>query len=212
MASSEVKKIFLGPKGTNSILFALVLVPNFIAALLEGISFAMILLAFTMIGADSRAGFSSSWLQSLPSLSAWISTLTSAQAFTFFISAAVVLQVLRSLFTYFGAVASIFLGTRMQIEAQHKVYSQILNFSFPFVSRYKVGELVEYTSTPATMIRLVMDELNKGVVSVLAILASLIVMFFLSPSRTQKNLSAGGHRRSYRKLVAPSPQKPPSRR
>lgn len=201
MASSEVKKIFLGPKGTNGILFALVLLPNLIAALLEGISFAMILLAFSMLGADSRPDLSTSWLQAFSILAVWLKTLSSAEAFTFFISIAIGLQVLRSLFTYFGAVASIFLGTRMQIEAQHKVYRQILNFSFPFVSRYKVGDLVEYTSTPATMIRIVMDELNKGVVSVLAIFASLTVMFFLSPSLTWLALGVFGCLGLFQKLV-----------
>lgn len=184
MASSEVKKIFLGSKGKNCILFVLVLIPNFIAALLEGISFSMILLAFSMLSPGARPDFSATWFNTFPSLSAWLDALPYAKAFTFFISAAILLQVLRSLFTYFGSIASIFLGTRMQIEAQHKVYQQILSFSFPFVSRYKVGDLVEYTTTPGTVIRVIMNELNQGVVSILAILSSIIVMFLLSPSLT----------------------------
>lgn len=184
MASSEVKKILFGPGGRNGVLFGLILLPNLFAALLEGISFGMILFAFSMLSAESRLNFHTTWFGSFPAWATWTDTLGSAEAFTFFVSLAILLQVLRSLFTYLGSVASVFLGTRMQIEAQHKVYEQILNFSFPFVSRYKVGDLVEYTSTPATMIRVVMDELNKGVVSLLAIAASLVVMFILSPSLT----------------------------
>src|SRR5579883_2729190 len=161
MAFPEVLKIFLGPKGRNSFLFGLVLLPNFFAALLEGLSFSMILLAFSMLSPDSRLDFGLTWLKTFPSFADWLNLRTSVEAFILFICAAIVLQILRSLFTYFGAIASVFLGTRMQIEAQHKVYEQILSFSFSFVSRYKVGDLVEYTNTPATMVRVVMDELNK---------------------------------------------------
>ncbi len=201
MAASEVKKIFLGPKGTNTVLFGLVLLPNLVAALLEGISFAMILLAFSVLRTEGRPDFNLSWIHVSTNMISWLEALSAAEAFTVFISGAIGLQVLRSLFTYFGAIASIFLGTRMQIEAQHKVYRQILNFSFPFVSRYKVGELVEYTNTPTTMIRVVMDELNKGVVSILAILASLTVMFFLSPSLTWLALAVFGCLGLFQKLV-----------
>lgn len=180
----EVKKIFLGPKGKNCVLFVLVLLPNLLAALLEGVSFTAILIAFSMLSPDSRPDFSASWLSSVPALTIWLNALSYAKAFTFFISVAIVLQALRSLFAYFGSVATVFLGTRMQVEGQRKVYEQIFNFSFPFVSRYKVGDLVEYTTTTSTMIRVLMGELNQSIVSVLAIAASIVVMFLLSPSLT----------------------------
>ncbi len=185
MALPEVRKIFFGHKGKNALLFGLILLPNFLAALLEGISFGMLLFAFSMLSSESRIHMQTTWVQTLfPTVSMWIDTLSSSEAFTFFTSLAILLQVTRSFFTYLGSVASVFLGTRMQVEAQRKVYEQIFKFSFAFVSRYKVGDLVEYMNTPATMMRVVMDELNKGITSLLAIMASLTLMFILSPSLT----------------------------
>lgn len=176
----ETRAIFFGKNRKNLVQFILVTIPNTAAALLEGLSFAFILLSLKGLDSGSTLDLHSYPLLSLPKVSQWLHTLNSHQLFTLFISTAIVMQILRSLLTYVGQVLNLSLATNIQIEAQQKVYEQIFQFSFPFVSRYKVGDLLEYTKIPATLTNTIMDHTNKAIVSGLAILASFGIMLMIS--------------------------------
>lgn len=159
-------------------LFFCVLVPNFFAALLEGISFSLILLAFTTISSDSAERVPAFLKGSF--ISTWIQSVDKQKAFTIFLIGAILFQILRSALTYVGQIFSTFLGTSIQIEAQQQVYQQIMRMSFPCVSRYKAGDLVEYARIPATLIHVIMDACNRILISALTIIASTCVLLALS--------------------------------
>ncbi|MBS3905162.1 MAG: ABC transporter ATP-binding protein [Simkania sp.] len=180
LPSHAIREIFLGPKRKNIILFSGVLIPNFLAALLEGLSFTLILLAFTALNGGGKTDWNSYPFISVLSISRWLDLLSSQQVFTLCIILAITLQALRSGLNYIGQVISTVLSTRIQTEAQRRVYQQILQFSFPCVSHYKVGDLAEYAKTPAVLIHVVMDALNRIIVSALAILVSMIMMLAFS--------------------------------
>lgn len=156
---------------------------NTLAALFEGISFSLILVALTALGGDSSQ-LSSHPLFSLPFVSSYLHSLPANQAFIFFIVLAIVSQILRSALTYAGQVGTMFLGIKIQTELQEKIYRQILRFSFPYVNRYKVGDLLEYAKIPSLLVSLLIDPFNRGIVSLFTILASFAIMLFLSSSLT----------------------------
>lgn len=173
---SSIKSIAFGKKGKNLILFCIILVPNLIAAFFEGLSFGIILLALKALSnsADSPAF-------PVPFLHAWTRSLSAQQTFVFFIVLAIISQILRGALTYIGRIAALFLGTRIQTEAQIKVYQQILRFSFPFVNRYKTGDLLEYAKIPSLLVGNLMDPLNLAIISAFTVIASFGMMLFLSP-------------------------------
>ncbi len=177
---APIREIFLGSRNQNVFLFGMVLLPNFLAALMEGLSFTSILLALTVLSEGLQVNFGNYPFLSGSTISGWLATFSLQETFTLFIILAIVLQVIRSGLNYIGQLASTLLSTRMQIEAQKKVYEQILRLSFSCVSRYKVGDLIEYAKTPAILIHLIMNTLNNAIVASLAIVASIGVMLLLS--------------------------------
>jgi ATP-binding cassette subfamily B protein/subfamily B ATP-binding cassette protein MsbA len=173
----EIKKLLVGSNKKNLPRFALVLIPNLLAAISEGGSFALILFAFNILGGNNPSpalGFLPQRILSLPS----------PQLFVLFVIGAIILQIVRSGLSYIGQVGAMFLGTSIQLEMQKKVYGQILSLTFPCVSHYKAGDLLEYVKIPALIVGVVMNPLNQGIISALAITASAGVMMFLSPALT----------------------------
>lgn len=167
--------LFANSKKVTSI-FAISLICNLGAAALEGASFAWILMAF-----DSLSGTSQhQW----PFLQRLVEGYSTEKSFVFFTGLAVVSQMMRSIFAYFGQITNTFVSTAIQIILQKRVYSQILRFSFPFVSRYKVGDLVEYAKSPMMTIAPMMQTGNQVLISFFTILVSLWAMFVLSPTLT----------------------------
>lgn len=179
-----VRSSFLRTLFTNPFPFTWILLLNLFAAVLEGASFGFILLALSSLGSQTALQphilpFSNaSWLAD------YIARLSPEEIFTRGIILAVLTQILRSAFNYCAQIATTAMSANWQIFLQKRIYEQILRLSFSCASRYKVGDLVEYARTPATMLYPVMDHSNKALVAFLAILALIGTMFFLSPLLT----------------------------
>ncbi len=158
-------------------MFGVILVPNILAGLLEGISFGCVLLSFSSLSGNTDLNNS---LFSNEVLKTWIDSTSSQELFVFFLAAALFLQIARSALTYVGQIAAILLATRIQITAQKSVYQQILSFTFPCVSQYKIGDLIEYAKIPTTLVSVIVDAANSSIVAAFAIAASISMMFYLS--------------------------------
>lgn len=174
LRNSPVVATFLGRGNRNVLRLISIITPNFLAMLLEGVSFGCILLAFTVIsGGDYE--------KNIPLVKDLVHTMTRQQAFIAFTLGAIILQILRSSLTYAARILATALSMRVQIDMQRRIYKQILRFSFPFVSRYKVGDLLDYAQAPSQCIGVVIDAFHSVTVSVFAVLISLGIMFYLSP-------------------------------
>ncbi len=177
---THIKRLFLGEKGKNLLSFLLVLIPNGISAVFEGLSFGFILVALKAFNQQAQEnipflfGFLNDRLHSLPS----------QDAFILFLGLAIVLQVLRSALSYGGGVAMMIIGMQIQINAQMEVYRQILSLTFPCASKYKTGDLLEYARIPATLIGSLLDPLNQLVVSIFTVIVSFGMLLVLSPILT----------------------------
>ncbi|PIS02121.1 MAG: hypothetical protein COT85_07005 [Chlamydiae bacterium CG10_big_fil_rev_8_21_14_0_10_42_34] len=172
-----IRGIFLGEKGKNLFVFGLILIPNILAGLLEGLSFGCILLSFSALSGNNALDHPF-FLH--PIIFNWIASFNTRELFVFFLAAALLLQAFRSALTYIGQITAILLATRIQIDTQKRVYQQILSLTFPCVSKYKIGDLVEYAKIPSILIPTVMDAANCSIVAAFTICASIGVMFFLS--------------------------------
>ena len=161
--------IFTGSKYRHVALFLFVLIPNVVAALLEGVSFALILAALSVLSAHP-----------IPWLPAFF--LEQKNAFLFLVIFAVGAQAVRSAVCAIALYANTVLSLRLQEEAQRLIYQKIFQLSYRCVSEYKIGDLAEYAKTPAVIINVIMDNANKFLVSSLMIVSTLLFMFALNAS------------------------------
>lgn len=183
MKLSPLSSIFLGHKMKNLWFFVAIMIPNFISALLEGGSFAFILLAFSQFAGGVDA-FSS---LNIPLFKHWINNFSFSsqfQAFITWILFAVFLQIIRSGLVFFTAYVTSKLSLKIQSISQTRVFSQILRLSFPCVSRYRLGDLAEYAKTPSTFIPPLMDALNRAINAILMAFAAFYLMILISPGLT----------------------------
>lgn len=166
--------------------FLIIMVPNLISAVLEGASFASILVAFSQFAQTDNV------LPSFPLIQDLIQKLnfcSPMQAFIAWIFIAVLLQAFRSSLVFLTSYLTSSLSLRIQSAAQTKVYRQILRLSFPCVNRYRIGDLAEYMKTPSTFIPLFMDAMQRFINASLMALASLYLMFRISFSLTSITLT-----------------------
>jgi ATP-binding cassette, subfamily B, bacterial MsbA len=183
MSKSPLLLLFLGKKMRNLWFFLATLIPTFVSAILEGASFASILLAFSQFTQNTDV---------LPALNFAIVQkciqsmyfLTPLRAFVSWILIAVFLQALRSSLVFWTSYLFANLSLRIQSDIQHRVYRQILRMSFPCINRYRLGDLAEYAKTPSTFIPLFMNGIQQFITASLMCLASLYLMFNISFSLT----------------------------
>jgi ATP-binding cassette subfamily B protein/subfamily B ATP-binding cassette protein MsbA len=181
---SPLASIFLGKNGRNVWAFLTIMIPNLLAAVLEGVSFVCILIAFSRFAEDDQAAASIQQVPFLEVFSSSFSSLSPFQALIFWILIAIALQAIRSSVAFFSSYLTSRLSLRVQTETQTRVYSQIFRLSFPCVNKYRLGDLAEYAKTPSTFIAPFMHSINGIVSSSLMSLVSVGLMFKLSMKLT----------------------------
>jgi ATP-binding cassette, subfamily B, bacterial MsbA len=172
-------KIFVGPKYRNGRYLFLILIPHLISAVLEGASFAFILLAFSAMEGNPAHN-----LAALPFVKDLISSYSGMQLFYLYILAAILLQAFRSLITYVALYGTSLLALKIQTETQRAVYQQIFKFTYSFLSKYKIGDLSEYIKNPSITIPVFFDFSNRFLVSSFMSIGLLFVLYFISPVLT----------------------------
>lgn len=186
---SPIWHLFVGEGWGNSLLFFINISMNFFAALMEGLSFGFILLAFQSLNVHSIFDFNfiPDFLKTF--IEAKILTHEASYAFIFFVILAICSQACRSGFGYFSQYMIYFLTLRIQTKAQFGVYEQILRMSYACVNKYKIGDLMKYTEAPSTFIIVIMNNINTFLNSLFIALALLVFMFHISSTLTLFALS-----------------------
>jgi ATP-binding cassette subfamily B protein/subfamily B ATP-binding cassette protein MsbA len=143
---------------------------NLAAACLEGVSFGLLLLAFASLGGVAQDALV---------LAAYLPGYFAHWSFVELVIGAIALQGVRSAFSYLGQVLTTRLSIRMQMEAEKRIYRQVLSMTLACVGRYKAGDLADYAHTPAKITSL-LDSLNRSLVALLHILALTALLCTLS--------------------------------
>jgi len=173
MSSNRLFNIVIGKKGVNLWIFSSLVLFSFIAALLEGVSFGFLLTAFS--------GLQSNGMGHLTLLKRLF--LPEVQGIRLFITStilAIIFQMLRSGVCYLSTIFSTQFGCNIQGKIQSEIYNQILSFSYGFISRQKVGELIENARSPVTFTHPMLEGINRLLVSVLTALVIVVLMINLS--------------------------------
>ncbi len=168
---------------------------NLLQAAAEGATLGVMFLAVDLLSRPE--GSSINWsskpiLGSLPQLGELLNSLPRNQMFLILLALAVLLKLGQSLAMYVGSVAVGYYANRTSARLTAMLHSQILGFSFPCSSRYRVGDLQYINGMgPSTVI----SEINivSGLVMNLLMMATyLVVLISLSPWLLVAAVAMGG--------------------
>ncbi len=179
LLTSPLWILFWGRNYRNAFRYSLVFLTNLFAACLEGVSYAFILIAFSVISKNQVIDFSSYKLLLKFHINDFLAQLSQIQMFAGFIILAIGLQVIRSGLSFCTSYYSIIISYKLLKRAQIKIYKQIFRMTYSFVNRYKMGDLVEYIRTPANYFGTLMDHLNKCILHSIMVLICFGMMLWL---------------------------------
>lgn len=151
---------------------------SLVEAFSEGATLAVLFVAVGLLTEASPAIGSSAG----PLVGLWLlQQLAPQTAFLLLLTLAVLLQALQSLARYGSAVANGYFGARCKALVTGQIHSQILAFSYPCASHYKVGDLTDYAAQGPDAISNQIYLLGQLVMNGLLLLAYLVVLVGLSP-------------------------------
>jgi ATP-binding cassette, subfamily B, bacterial MsbA len=159
------------------------LISSLMAAFCEGASLAVVFLAVEVLspppeGLNWAANHLVGWW---PALVAWLNEQTATMLFISLLALAVLLQAVQSLARFLNQVSVSYFAARCKALVTARIHSQVLHFSFPCASGYKVGDLTNHAGTGPEAIRQQI-ELSSGVfVNLLLIATYLAVLVSISP-------------------------------
>ena len=164
-------------------LLALNLGSSLVEAATEGATLAVVFLAVEVLSAP-EAGFN--WatnplLNWWPAAAAWLNGLPATAVFLSLLALAVLLQALQSLSRFLNQVSVGYFAARCNALVTARIHSQVLNFSFPCASGYKVGDLTNHAGTGPEAIRIQIELTSTLLVGVLLIATYLTVLVGISP-------------------------------
>lgn len=183
-------QVIIGKNNANLLWFLGVFVASVVSAALEGVSFGVLLLGF-----KSANGGLVSENRLITSLYEWIGAHGGSganQMFFKFTLLSLVFQMFRCVFSILSALLTSSVSIRIQKVAQEKVYNQIFQLAYPFVSKYKVGDLIDHAKNPASVIPLSLDLMNRIFVSFSLFLGLLLMMFLISINLTIVTIACFG--------------------
>lgn len=164
-------------------LIALNLGSSVLEAFSEGATLAVVFLAVEVLSAPANTSFD--WggnplVGWWPSAVAWLNQLPSTALFISLLGLAVLLQTVQSLTQFVNLVSVGYFAARCRALVTARIHAQILSFSFPCASRYKIGDLTDYSGTGPAAIRQRIELTNQLLVALLLIATYLAVLVGIS--------------------------------
>jgi len=156
---------------------------SLVEAATEGATLAVVFLAVEVLSAPA-AGFN--WAINplvawWPAAAAWLNSLPATAMFLSLLALAVLLQALQSLSRFLNKVSVGYFAARCRALVTARIHSQVLSFSFPCASVYKVGDLTNHAGTGPEAIRLQIELTSGLLLDVLLIATYLTVLVGISP-------------------------------
>lgn len=153
-------------------------------AITEGATLSVVFLAVEILSRPADAAFDwsgtalASWL---PSVASILSNLPPSILFVSLLLFAVLLQAIQSLSRFLNQFSIGCFSARCRSLITGKVHDQVLSFSFPCSSAYKVGDLLDYAVQGPEAIRIQIEQTGQVLVLLLLSAMYLGVLLAISP-------------------------------
>ena len=157
---------------------------SLVEALSEGATLGVVFLAVEVLSAPPGTPFD--WTPNVlvawwPSFAQWLNALPSTNLFISLLLVAVLLQAVQSLTRYLNLVSVGYFAARCRSLVTSRIHSQVLSFSFPCASRYKVGDLTDYAGQGPAAIQQQIELTSSLLVASLLALTYLAFLVGISP-------------------------------
>lgn len=165
-------------------LIALNLGSSLVDAISEGATLAVVFLAVEVLSAPAGTPFT--WASNpivgwWPAAMGWLNGLPATGVFLSLLGLAVVLQGLQSVSKFLNKLSVAYFAARCKALVTARIHSQVLSFSFPCASGYKVGDLTSHAATGPDALRQQIDLVSALVLGGLLIATYLAVLVGISP-------------------------------
>lgn len=155
---------------------------SLVGALTEGVTLAVIFLAVELLSKPTAVNWASNPLTSrFPQLVELMGGLPRTPLFLLLLVVAVLMQAAQGLMTYWSSVSLGDFSARCRSSITALIHSQILGFSYACASRYRVGDLLQYTSTGPEAVQRQIQQSGQLLIQVLLIAVYAAVLVSLSP-------------------------------
>ena len=165
-------------------LLALNACSSFLRAFSEGATLGVVFLAVEALTAPATQPLnwvSNPFLSRLPGAVQWLSALPASGAFVLLLAVAVLLQALQSLAQFASSVSLGYFAARCTALVKARIHSQVLSFSFPCASAYKVGNLTNYANSGPMAVKEQISALSGLLVALLMVVTYIVVLVGISP-------------------------------
>jgi ATP-binding cassette subfamily B protein/subfamily B ATP-binding cassette protein MsbA len=179
-----VSRLIRETAGRESRLIAVNILCSLLNAAIEGLTFGLMFMAVKVLSrpdANSLGISNQRFIEWFPGVARWLNSITSFQAFSLLIAAAVVLKLLQGLVLYLGSVSLGYFANRVSRKLTSVLHTQILSYTFSCASRYRIGELQYINSSGPSSIINEITTYNGLFITILMLLTYLVVLVRLSP-------------------------------
>ncbi len=139
--------------------------------LLEGSTYFSVYLALSVLG-DAQFR--------VPLLEQWVAGWSRLQVVALLVVIALGLQVIQGALKYGSVLVTSYLGNRISMYVSHLLFAQMLRLSFPCISRYRHGELVNFLDLGMLSNNLLLSA-NRLVLALCLMASYLAVLIWISP-------------------------------
>lgn len=171
-------------------LLALNVVANFLASIGEGATLGIIFLAISLVTVNSSAQWRSlpsmGLIEGLPVVGNILqSSLLSSDGriglFVIMITFALLMQLLVASSNYLNTVSAGLVGCRVQEALTGEIHQRILSFSFSCASRFRVGDLLNYSGNAGRTVSTQITLASNLLLNLLQFLIYLAILIAISP-------------------------------
>ena len=157
---------------------------SLVEAFSEGATLGVVFLAVESLTGATTGGFN--WLKApgislVPAVGNWLNSLPSTSVFLMLLAVAVLLQALQSLSRYLNQLSVGYFSARCYAKVTALIHHQVLSFSFPCASGYKVGDLTFHAGNGPTAVRSQVEFTSNLGVGLLMLATYLTVLVAISP-------------------------------
>ncbi len=177
---ANIYNVIFKRKKNDLIKFLLISTPASLTAILEGVTFGLLLCALYVLNGKGMDAFNGRPILSRIAKLFFLENLSSNQMFIVMLLAAIGAQVLKSFIIYFSSVQAAKLNAKISCEIHQNIYSHILSFNFQTVSNYRTGGLATYAQIPTTSIVPLLQAAHKIIIQCFILGMLSIVLFKVS--------------------------------
>ncbi|QPN69517.1 ABC transporter ATP-binding protein [Synechococcus sp. CBW1108] len=151
-------------------------------AFCEASTLGVIFLAVEVLSAPSSGfNWNATPLVAWPPAVFFLNKIPGTSLFLLLLVLAVLLKAIQGFSEYFNNISISYFSARCRALITGEIHSRVLSFDFPCVSKYKIGDLADYTREGPEAIRIQIEVISNLIVGILLASTYLFVLVRLSP-------------------------------